>query len=128
MRDVVNLDDFDALARERLDAGAYDYIAGGSWDEVTLRANRERLARWRLRPRVLNDTSRVDASTTLLGTAVALPVGLAPVAFPGLADAEAEVAVARAAAPAGVLQCVPTLATRSLEEVAAAAPGPRWFQ
>jgi isopentenyl diphosphate isomerase/L-lactate dehydrogenase-like FMN-dependent dehydrogenase len=128
MDHVVNLDDFVALARERLDAGAYDYIAGGSWDEVTLRANRERFTRWSLRPRVLNDTSRADASTTLLGTPVAMPVGLAPVAFPGLADAEGEVAVARAAAPAAVLQCVPTLATRSLEDVAGVGPGPRWFQ
>ena len=128
MQHVVSLDDFEVLARERLDAGAYDYIAGGSWDEVTLRANRERFARWQLRPRVLIDTSHVDVSTTILGTAVAMPVGLAPVAFPGLADADGEVAVARAAAPAGVLQCVPTLATRTLEEVAAVGPGPRWFQ
>jgi len=128
MRHVVNLDDFEALARERLDPGAYDYIAGGSWDEVTLRANRERFARWQLRPRVLVDTSRVDVSTTMLGTPVSMPVGLAPVAFPGLAEAEGEVAVARAAGPAGVLQCIPTLATRTVEEVAAAGPGPRWFQ
>jgi (S)-2-hydroxy-acid oxidase len=128
MDHVVNLDDFEALARERLDEGTYDYIAGGSWDEVTLRTNRERFARWTLRPRVLIDTSHVDISTTILGTAVAMPVGLAPVAFPGLANAEGEIAVARAAAPATVLQCVPTLATRSLEEVAGVGPGPRWFQ
>ena len=128
MEHVVSLEDFEALARERLDAGAYDYIAGGSWDEITLRANRERFQRWQLRPRVLNDTSRVDVSTTVLGTPVAMPVGLAPLAFPGLAHADGEVAVARAAAPAAVLQCVPTLATRSLEEVAAVGPGPRWFQ
>jgi isopentenyl diphosphate isomerase/L-lactate dehydrogenase-like FMN-dependent dehydrogenase len=128
MEHVVNLDDFEALARNRLDAGAYDYIAGGSWDEVTLRANRERFARWQLRPRVLVDTSHVDVSTTMLGTTITMPVGLAPVAFPGLADLEGEVAVARAAGPAGVLQCIPTLATRTVEEVAATGPGPRWFQ
>ena len=128
MQHVVNLDDFEALARKRLDAGAHAYIAGGSWDEVTLRANRERFARWQLRPRVLVDTSHVDASTTMLGTAVAMPVGLAPIAFPGLAHAEGEVAVARAAAPAEVLQCVPTLATHTLEDVATVGPGPRWFQ
>src|SRR5688572_23536113 len=102
MQHVVNLDDFEALARERLDPGAYDYIAGGSWDEVTLRANRERFASRQLRPRVLEDTSHVDTSATMLGTAVTMPVGLAPIAFPGLADAEGEVAVARAAGPAGV--------------------------
>ena len=128
MQHVVNLDDFEALARARLDEGAYDYIAGGSWDEVTLRDNRERFGRWRLRPRVLIDTSRIDPSTTMLGTAVSMPVGLAPIAFPGLAHAEGELPVARAAGPAGVLQCVPTLATRTLEEVAAVGPGPRWFQ
>ena len=128
MDHVVNLDDFELLARERLDAGAYDYIAGGSWDEITLHANRERFARRQLRPRVLNDTSRVDVSTTMLGMPVAMPVALAPVAFPGLAHADGEVAVARAAAPSSVLQCVPTLATRSLEEVSAVGPGPRWFQ
>jgi isopentenyl diphosphate isomerase/L-lactate dehydrogenase-like FMN-dependent dehydrogenase len=126
--DAVALEDFEALARGRLDPGAYAYIAGGSWDERTLRANRERFARWALRPRVLVDVSHVDPATTLLGVPVALPVGLAPVAFPGLAHPEAEAAVARAAGPAGVLQCVATLGTRSLEEVAAAAAGPRWFQ
>jgi isopentenyl diphosphate isomerase/L-lactate dehydrogenase-like FMN-dependent dehydrogenase len=128
MQHVVNLDDFEALARERLDPGAYDYIAGGSWDEVTLRANRERFACRQLRPRVLVDTSGADTTATMLGTAVAMPVGLAPIAFPGLADLEGEVAVARAAGPAGVLQCVPTLATRTVEEVASVGPGPRWFQ
>jgi (S)-2-hydroxy-acid oxidase len=77
---------------------------------------------------VLIDTSHVDVSTTVLGTAVAMPVGLAPVGFPGLAHAEGEVAVARAARPARVLQCVPTFGTCTVEEVAAVGPGPRWFQ
>jgi 4-hydroxymandelate oxidase len=84
--------------------------------------------RWRLRPRVLVDVGTIDPSTTLLGARVAMPVGLAPVARQGLLHPDGEVAVARAAARAGVVHCLSTMSSRSLEEVAAAGSPPRWFQ
>ena len=125
---VVSLDDFEALARERMDAGAFGYVVGGAGDEETLRENRAAFARWRLRPRVLVDVDTVDLATTLLGTRVAMPVGLAPTARQRLAHPDGECAVARAAAAASVLQVVSTMSSESLETVAAAATGPKWSQ
>lgn len=122
------LDDFETLARARMARAAFDYVAGGAGDEATLRENRAAFARWHLRPRVLVDVATVDPSTTLLGTPVALPVALAPTARQRLAHPDGEAAVARAAAAAGVLQCVSTMSSCALEEIAAAAVGPRWFQ
>jgi len=129
---VHNLADFEPLARERLEQPAFDYIAGGAGDELTLAENGAAWRRWQLRPRILRDVSRVETSTTLLGGAVGLPVGLAPVAFQHFAHPDAEVAGARAASAARALYCLSTMSSRSLEEVAAAADaagaGPRWFQ
>jgi isopentenyl diphosphate isomerase/L-lactate dehydrogenase-like FMN-dependent dehydrogenase len=84
--------------------------------------------RRRLRPRVLVDVSTADLSTTLLGTPVSLPVALGPVAYQLMAHPDGEAATARAAAAADVLMILSTFASLPLEEVAAAGPGPRWFQ
>src|ERR687885_507623 len=75
-----NLLELEALAREVMEPGAFDFIAGGAEDEVTLRRNREDFERIVLRPRVLEDVSSVDTSTTVLGAPVSLPVLLAPTA------------------------------------------------
>jgi 4-hydroxymandelate oxidase len=120
---VINVHDFEAAARERLDPGAYAYFAGGSGDERTLRANVEAFARWELRPRVLVDVSEVSTSTTVLGEEVSLPLLVAPTAFHRLADPEGELATARAAAAAGTVMCLSTLSSVSPAELAAAAPG-----
>ena len=91
---VVNLADFEALAAGRMDKAAFDYIAGGAGDELTLADNIAAWRRWRLRPRVLVDVSAIDTSTTWLGTHVAFPVGVAPMAFQHFAHPDAEVATA----------------------------------
>ena len=125
----VNVDDFEAAARERLHPGAHDYIAGGAGDEHTLRENRAAFGRWELRPRVLVDISSVTTATTVLGTEVALPVLVAPTAFQRLADSEGELATARGAAAAGTVMSLSTLSSVTPAELAAAAPGaPQWFQ
>ncbi|CAN5692140.1 alpha-hydroxy acid oxidase [soil metagenome] len=129
---VTRLADFEPLAVERMAPAEFDYVAGGADDELTLADNRAAFARWRLRPRVLVDVSAVDPTTTMLGRSVALPVGVAAVAFQHFAHPEAEAATARAAARAGVVFCLSTMSSRSIEEVAAAADaaggGARWFQ
>jgi isopentenyl diphosphate isomerase/L-lactate dehydrogenase-like FMN-dependent dehydrogenase len=126
---TVNVDDFEAAARERLDPGVYGYIAGGAGDEHTLRANGAAFARWELRPRVLVDVGSVSTATTVLGDEVALPVLVAPTAFQRLADPEAELSTARAAAGAGTVMILATLSSVTPAELAAAAPnGRRWFQ
>ena len=126
---MINVDDFEAAARERLDPGAYGYIAGGAGDEHTMRRNRAAFERWELRPRVLVDVSVVSTNTTVLGTEVALPVLVAPTAFQRLAHPEGEAATARAAAAAGTVMTLSTLSSVTPADLAAAAPGaPQWFQ
>jgi 4-hydroxymandelate oxidase len=124
----LNVADFEALARGRMKRAYYDYYAGGAEDERTLARNRAGFDRFVLLPRVLVDVGRVDASTTVLGTPVSRPILLAPTAYHRLADPEGETATARGAAAVGTLMVASTLATRTLEEIAAAASGPRWFQ
>jgi 4-hydroxymandelate oxidase len=125
----VDLDALEAAARSSLGPAGYDYYAGGAETETTLRENVTAWDRWRLRPHVLRDVSTVATTTSLLGTEVATPIGVAPAAYQQLAHPAGEAAMARGAARAGALMTVSTLATVSLEDVAAAAPqAPRWFQ
>jgi len=121
--------DFEALARARLDDNAWEYVRGGAGDETTLRENVESFTRWKLRPRVLSDVGAVNTRTTVLGTDVASPVLVAPVALQKLVHPDGEAATARAAAAAGTIMCLSTSSTMRPAAVAAAAPGaPRWFQ
>jgi len=110
----VDLAALEDSARERLSRLAYDYFAGGAEDELTLADNVAAWARIRLRPRVLRDVSVVDTSTTVLGSAVAMPILVAPTAYQRLAHDEGEPATARAAAAAGTVLVTSTLATWSL--------------
>jgi 4-hydroxymandelate oxidase len=121
------LSEVEEAARERLSQTAYDYAAGGAGDERVLAENVAAFARRRLRPRFLVDVSKRDLGVTLLGRALPAPFGIAPTAFHKLFHPDGEVAVARAATARGVLHCVSTLSTTTLEEIAQ--PGqPRWFQ
>jgi isopentenyl diphosphate isomerase/L-lactate dehydrogenase-like FMN-dependent dehydrogenase len=125
----VNVWDYEQLAEQKLDANAHTYFVGGSGDEVTLRDNLAAFKRRKLRPRVLVDVSSVSTATTILGTEVALPILIAPLALQRMAHPDGELATARAAAAAGTIMCLSTAATARPAEVAAAAPGaPRWFQ
>ena len=125
----LNLHDYEELAREHLPQMVFDYYYGGAGDEQTVRENRLGWQQLRLRPRVLVDVGTRDLSTTVLGQRIAFPVLTAPCAFNALAHGDGELAVARAATAAGIVQVVSTAGTYSLEEVAAAAPGgARWFQ
>jgi 4-hydroxymandelate oxidase len=125
----VDLATLEARAAERLEQLAFDYIAGGAGDEVTLAANVAAWERLRIRPHVLRDMSAVDTTTTILGREVLTPVAVAPTAMHRFACEEGEPATARAAATAGALMVVSMAANTPLEEVALAAPGaPRWQQ
>ena len=121
-------EDLRRIARRRLPRGVFDYIDGAAEDEVSLGRNRDAFHRLEFRPRVLRDVGRLDPSTTLLGRPLPLPVVLAPTGFTRIAHPDGELAVARAAARAGLPYTLSTLGTRSLEEVAAVSDGPRWFQ
>jgi L-lactate dehydrogenase (cytochrome) len=120
--------DLRAIARRRLPRGVFDYIDGGAEDERTMAANAAAFAAVTFRPRVLRDVGEVDPSTSLLGRPLPLPLVLAPTGFTRIADPDGELAVARAAARAGLPYTLSTLSTRSIEEVAGAGTGPKWFQ
>jgi 4-hydroxymandelate oxidase len=126
---LVNLAEFEALAAQRLERGAYDYYAGGANDEITVRENRAAFDRISLAYRVLVDVSHRSLATFVLGVEMSMPVILAPTAMHGMADVDGERATARAAAVAGVVMTMSSLASVSIEDVAAAAPAaPKWFQ
>ncbi|HEY8987109.1 MAG TPA: alpha-hydroxy acid oxidase [Streptomyces sp.] len=124
----VSLRDYETAARNLTDPSVWDYIAGGSGDEVTLRAQAAAYDRHLLRPRVLVDVDRIERGTTLLGSPVASPVGIAPMAYHRLVHPEGELATVRAAGEAGALTVTSTFASVSLEETAAEATGPLWLQ
>jgi len=125
----ITVADFEALARDRIEPGAWDYYAGGAGDEHTLRDNREVWNSLRLRPRVLVDVAERDLSTTAFGLSLPHPIILAPTAAHQLAHRDAEAATARGAAAAGALMTLSTISSLPMEEVASAAPdAPRWFQ
>lgn len=128
MTEPLNLHDYEQLARERLPQMVYDYYAGGAGDEITVRENEQAWARLRLRPRVLVDVSACDLSTTIIGQPVSMPLMTAPCALNALAHPEGELAVARAAAAAGIVQVLSTLSAYRMEDVATASEGKRWFQ
>jgi L-lactate dehydrogenase (cytochrome) len=128
LRRAASVADLRRIARRRLPRGVFDYIDGAAEDERTLAANSAAFARTTFRPRVLRDVGKVDPATTLLGRPLPLPLVLAPTGFTRIADPEGELAVARAAARAGLPYTLSTLSTRSIEEVAAASDGPKWFQ
>jgi 4-hydroxymandelate oxidase len=126
---VVRLADFEPLARAAMDPAAFDFVAGGAWDEISLAENEAAWLRYRFRPRVLVDVSAATASTTILDAPSVMPLAIAPTAFHSLAHPDAELATVRAAATVGVPFILSTSSSRSLEEVAAAAPdATRWFQ
>jgi 4-hydroxymandelate oxidase len=124
----LRVDDYETIARERMDPAAYDYYAGAAGDERTLAANRAAFDQITLRPRVLVDVSSIDLRTSVLGQSISFPVLLAPTAFNCLACPEGEMAAARAAGASGTLMVSSTLSTCALEDVAGAASGPMWFQ
>jgi (S)-2-hydroxy-acid oxidase len=129
---ILNLREFEALARRLIEPAAFDYICGGAGDELSLARNETAFTGLTFRPRVLVDVSDVDPSSSFLGRPTRLPIGIAPMAFQHYAHPDAEPASARAASRAGALMCLSTMSSRSIEEVAVAADdaggGPRWFQ
>ncbi len=118
-------------AAKVLPAAVYNYYAGGSGRERTLRANLKSWRRVWLAPRVLRDVSAVDTGTELLGSGLATPVGVAPTAFHRLAHPDGELATAAGAAAAGALFVLSSRSSCRIEDVGAivaAGGGTWWFQ
>lgn len=114
-----HLDEMEAVARTRLSANTYNYVAGGAGDESTIRHNRESLDRLRLLPRVMRNMNDVSLETTALGTKLAFPLLAAPSAVQRLAHPDGEIATARAVRDAGLAMVLSMNASTPVEEVAA---------
>ena len=125
---IRSLPEFEQLAKHRLSAMAYEYLAAGVADELTLRENRSALDRIRLLPRGLVDVSRISTGVTLFGRRHESPILLAPCAYQKLFHLEGELEAVRGANRAGVTFIAPCFATVALEETAAASSQPLWFQ
>jgi lactate 2-monooxygenase len=116
-------------ARRKMSRAGFAYIRGGAGMERTMAANRSAFDQWRIVPRVLRDVSRRDPRTTLFGRTLPAPLLLSPVGVLEMAHPEADVAVAAAAADAGVPMIFSNQASRSMEACAAVmGDAPRWFQ
>jgi 4-hydroxymandelate oxidase len=128
MDEPVNLLDYEDHARKTLPPMVFDYFASGAGAEVTLRANRADFDRIRLRPRALVGVAERDHSTSVFGQTLPSPLAVAPMAFQKMAHPDGELASVRAAGAAGALFVASTMSTVLMEEIAAAAAGPVWFQ
>jgi 4-hydroxymandelate oxidase len=125
---LVTLNDFEPLAREVLSHMAFEYVAGGAGDEITLRANREAFDRIRLRPRFLVDVGSIDTRVTLFGRELTAPVMIAPCAYNKIIHPGGELEAIRGANLGGVSLVASTASSTSIEDMAAAAEQPLWFQ
>jgi 4-hydroxymandelate oxidase len=124
----LNLFEYESAAARLLPAEQFDFIAGGAGDEISIRRAREIFDSIQVRGRVLTDVSTLDTTTTVLGQQLAAPVVLAPAGFHDRAHPDAEAATARAAAAAGLVMVASVNSALTLEEIAGAAGGAKWFQ
>ncbi|MCU1340426.1 MAG: lldA [Bryobacterales bacterium] len=123
-----NIADLRRLAQQRLPRAIFDFIDGGSEDEVTLRENQDAFRRVRFSPKTLVDVSNVNTKIDLLGQTADLPVIVGPTGASGFVWPNGDLALARAAAKAGIPFALSTSASVSIEEIAAMSAGRRWFQ
>jgi lactate oxidase len=126
--DIINLFDLEAEAEKLIPKGPFGYISGGSGDEWTLKENVRAFDDRQILPRYLAGVETPDTEAVLLGSKVAIPIFVPPMAAHGLAHASAEKGSAKGAADAGALFCAQTLANTPLEDIAKASSGPKWFQ
>jgi L-lactate dehydrogenase (cytochrome) len=128
VRKATCVEDLRELARRRVPRAFFQYGDQGSYAQETLRANRADLEALRLRQRVGLDVAERDLTTTIIGEPAALPLALAPIGMCGMQHGDGEILACRAAQAAGVPFCLSTMSICSIEDVAAAADRPFWFQ
>jgi 4-hydroxymandelate oxidase len=120
--------DFEEVAHQKVSQAHWAYMASGVDDDATLRANREIFKHVQLRPRRLHDATLVDMRVELFGTTYASPIFLCPTGGERSFHSDGELAVARAAAKRGTLQCLSTMTSTPIEEVNKALGRPVWYQ
>jgi 4-hydroxymandelate oxidase len=127
-KDALDVFDFEPVMKKNVPPAHFGYMATGTDDEVTLRANREGFRKFVLRPRRLVDVSNIDMSLELFGSKYDSPVVIAPTGSNRAFHADGEIAVAKAARTGNHLQILSTVASTSIEVAIAARGAPVWFQ
>ena len=125
---IANLEDLEAQASKVIPKGAFAYIAAGADGQWTLRENRRAFDRFVLRPRYLVGKPAPDLRVTLLGQQLSMPIITAPMGAHGLVYVSAEEGTARGTGEAGTLMTASTAANKTIEAIAKATKGPKWFQ
>jgi 4-hydroxymandelate oxidase len=127
---LLSVRDYERRARELMPRGVWNALFGdyGAEDWIANTNNIDGFDAFTLRPRVMVDVSRRDLATTMLGSDVSLPVAITPSGHHQRWHADGELATTRAAGVAGALMCLSTSSSFSIEEVAAVATGPLWYQ
>ena len=128
MQDVTSVFDLQERAKERLPGVIYDYIHGGSYQQLTLQRNLDDLRALAIRQHDLHDVSHRNTALTMVGDAARMPLAIGPTGLAGLAWANGECEAAKAAEAFGVPYCLSTMSICSIEDVAEATKKPFWFQ
>ncbi len=123
-----NIADLRLMAKARMPRMVFDYIDGGAEDEIALRRNVQRLEAHILNWSALRDIAQIDTTRTIMGAPSALPFLISPTAASRLFHHHGESGVARAAAGAGMIYACSTIGSTTVEDIAKATPGPKWFQ
>ena len=125
---IADLNDLEAAAKAVMDPGAFAYIASGADSQWTLRRNRSAFDDYAFKPQYLVGKNAPDLRTELLGQQLSMPIITTPMGAHGLAHQSAELGTARGTGESGTLMTVSTAANTTLEDIAAATRGPKWFQ
>jgi L-lactate dehydrogenase (cytochrome) len=128
MTPITNVADLRELAKRRVPRAFFEYADRGSYDEVTLRANRTAFERIALRQRVMGNVDNRSLATDIVDQPVSMPLAIAPTGLTGLQHGAGEILGARAAEKAGIPFCLSTMSICSIEQVRAAVEKPFWFQ
>jgi L-lactate dehydrogenase (cytochrome) len=125
---ITNVEDLRQLAKRKVPKAIFEYIDHGSYDQLSLNANRDDLNAIRFRQRVLIDADNRSLATTMLGEKVSMPVAIAPTGLTGLMHGDGEMLAAKAAEAAGIRFTLSTMSICSIEDIRAATKAPFWFQ
>jgi L-lactate dehydrogenase (cytochrome) len=125
---ITNVEDLRQLAKRKVPKAIFEYIDHGSYDQLSLNANRDDLNAIRFRQRVLIDADNRSLATTMLGEKVSMPVAIAPTGLTGLMHGNGEMLAAKAAEAAGIRFTLSTMSICSIEDIREVTKAPFWFQ
>ncbi|AZS50264.1 alpha-hydroxy-acid oxidizing protein [Entomomonas moraniae] len=128
MTTITNIDDLRVLAKRRVPKMFYDYVDSGSWTESTYKANTDDFQKIKLRQKVARNMEGRTLTRTMLGTAMTMPVAIAPTGLTGMIHPDGEILAARALANFGCRYTLSTMSICSLEDIAEQVAKPFWFQ